>query len=103
MDVDAVEVTGNPAALESGAAAKETTFGDMEKALAGLKDGSVSEAEVVRTMEAAMDSKMAQLKSEITQPTLLRPVVKAITSKFSESPTNWFADSTRSCCSHMYM
>ena len=101
MDFDSTEATSNPVAsdLSAHTAAKDdvpstsSAFGDMEQALAGLKDGSVTEAEVVRTMEMAVQSTVAAaLDARLTQPKILQPVVKMITSKFSEAPTNWCVD-----------
>ena len=93
MDLDSTEATSNPVAPGDDASnsAKGATFDDMEKALAGLKDGSVTEAEAVRTMEAAVENKFAALiDARLAQPQMLQSVVKAITSKFTEAPTSWY-------------
>ena len=55
MDHDAT--TANPAV------AAATTFEDMEKALKGLKDGGVTEAEAVHTMERLVEGKVEAIRT----------------------------------------
>lgn len=66
------------------AVAAATTFDDMEKSLKGLKDGSVTEAEAVRTMERLVEGKVEAIRTLTDTMSMQRAIAHML-----EAPTNW--------------
>jgi hypothetical protein len=65
----------------------KTTATDLETALRGLREGSVTEAEAMAVLERLMDDRIDARMAGI--PGSLESTVKSIFARLTEAPTNW--------------
>jgi hypothetical protein len=72
------------------------TRSDLEAALCGLRDGTVSEAEAALTIERLMDSRAeAKLQAAGVRGSTVERYIMSAMAHLSEAPTNWCATRNR--------
>lgn len=77
------------AQLENSASLRRS---QLESALKGLKDGTLSEQEAAEVLDRLMVSHVAELRAELTSPDsgakVLHAVIKSAVAHLTETPTN---------------
>ena len=97
IGADDDEELGEPGADPTAAApSKSKRRAELEAALTGLKDGSLSEQQAAAVIDDTMARQIEDLRAELSTPistgvsnNILGPVIQSVFAHMTEAPTNW--------------